>query len=141
MRCEKRKFYPVLAKIRVNRRFLQRKTLKIICTTSFIRFWRRSGLNEFYCSYILHNCLCLASDVNAPLSGQRENSALHICLYVVHKPFWESINTIKIYQQSQSSCCNCYSSAVIWQNLVSAILKTIDFFVLNAFKARIATYA
>jgi len=23
---------------------------------------------------------------------------------------------------------NCYSSAVIWQNLVSAILKTIDFF-------------
>jgi len=88
--------------------------------------------------YISHNCLCLASDVNAPLSGQRENNTPLLCLYVVHKPFWESI---KIYQQSQSSCCNYYSSVVIWQNLVSAILETIDFFVLNAFKARIATYA
>jgi len=53
-RCEKSSFYPVLAKIRINRRFLKRKPKEIIRTTSFIRFWRRSrltesGLTEVYC--------------------------------------------------------------------------------------------
>jgi len=45
----KEKILPVLAKIRINRRFLWRKTLKIIRTTRFIRFWRRFGLTEVYC--------------------------------------------------------------------------------------------
>jgi len=47
-RCGKSRFYPVLAKIQINRRFLQRKTLEIVRTTNFIRFWRRSGLTDFY---------------------------------------------------------------------------------------------
>jgi len=32
----------------LNRRFVQRKTLEIIHTTSFIWFWQRSGLTEVY---------------------------------------------------------------------------------------------
>jgi len=50
MRWEKSRFYRILAKIRINRRFLYRKTLETIRTTSFIRFWRRSRLTELYCS-------------------------------------------------------------------------------------------
>jgi len=49
LRDGKSRFDPELAKIRVNRRFLSRKTLKIIRTTNFIRFWWRSGITEVYC--------------------------------------------------------------------------------------------
>jgi len=55
-RCEKSRFYPVLARIRIKKSgqiedFLQRKTFEIIRTTSFIRFERRSGLTEVYCKF------------------------------------------------------------------------------------------
>jgi len=37
-RCERRKVYPVLAKIRINQRFFVKKTSKIICSGRFFRF-------------------------------------------------------------------------------------------------------
>jgi len=47
---------PDYKKKRINRRFLQRKTLEIFRTTSCIRFWRRSGLTQVYCIWCFAVC-------------------------------------------------------------------------------------